>query len=64
MYLKLRVIIFKIHLFKSLLARLQAAEDEKKAFQEESNKFKMELEEKYEAQMKLENQVKISGKKA
>ena len=44
--------------FQSLLARLQAAEDEKKAFQEESNKFKMELEEKYEAQMKLENQVK------
>lgn len=42
----------------SLLARLQAAEDEKKAFQEESNKFKMELEEKYEAQMKLENQIK------
>ena len=44
--------------FQSLLARLQAAEDEKKAFQEESNKFKMELEEKYEAQMKLENQVR------
>ena len=48
--------------FQSLLARLQAAEDEKKAFQEESNKFKMELEEKYEAQMKLENQVRTPGK--
>lgn len=43
--------------FKRLLARLQAAEDEKKAFQEASNKYKMELDEKYEAQLKLESQV-------
>ena len=42
---------------KRLLARLQAAEDEKKAFQEASNKYKMELDEKYEAQLKLESQV-------
>ena len=39
------------------MARLQAAEDEKKAFQEASNKYKMELDEKYEAQLKLESQV-------
>lgn len=48
-----------------LIARLQAAEDEKRAFQEASNNLKERLEEKNEVQNRMESQIKsIEDEKA